>query len=71
VAERLARKNVADLEKLATALFVTQARAGVTEPAARAEEIHKLKPHISPEQARAAVVFVDRMVSEAKEFTAP
>lgn len=65
VAESLGDKGVADLERLATALYVTQrARAG-TSGDARAKEINRLKPHISVERAGAAVEEVDRIVDEA------
>jgi hypothetical protein len=71
VAERLARKNVAELERLATALFVSRMPDAPADPTARALKISQLKPHIQPEQARAAVLVVDRMSEEAKEATVP
>ena len=68
VADRLARKNVAELEKLATALYVTANEALNADE--RVEEIHRLKPHVSIEDARAALRIVDQMRAEAEEFHA-
>lgn len=66
VAEKLGNKGVADLERLATALFVTrraEADASVDE---RSKKLTDLKPHISAESARAAIEEVDRIVEEAR-----
>jgi uncharacterized protein YwgA len=54
VIERLcqwtAPKGVADLEKIATAVWVRK-NDGLTEPSAIAEKVHELKPHISVGEA--------------------
>jgi uncharacterized protein YwgA len=67
VAERLASKNVAELEKLATALYVTK-RASTEDLDRRAEQIHELKPHVRREEAREALRMVDQMITDAEEL---
>jgi hypothetical protein len=63
VAGRLGRKNVAQLERLATALYVTLASPqGSRED--RAREVHRLKHHVSPEEALAALRTVDEMIAD-------
>ena len=64
VATHLARKNVAELEKLATALYVTA--SGERDSDKRATEINRLKPHVSMEDAREALRFVDQMRANAE-----
>jgi hypothetical protein len=67
VAQRLGSKGVADLERVATALYVrkeTEA-GGVNE---RARRIAELKPHISMSDAQAAVREVDNMLAEAAQL---
>lgn len=69
VAERLAKKNVSELEKLATALFVTRNEmAGDAE--SRARKIHELKPHVRLEEARTAVQIADEIIAAARELAA-
>ncbi|MDE0532278.1 MAG: hypothetical protein OXI01_12640 [Albidovulum sp.] len=65
VADRLGRLTVLELEKLATALFVTldRERHDGTEEG-RAGELHRLKKHISELGALEAVRRLDRMVEE-------
>jgi len=64
VAQRLGRKRVADLERVATALYVRKelGDASVNE---RARKINLLKPHVSLPEAQAAVKEVDAMSNEA------
>lgn len=67
VAEKFGTKGVVKLERLSTALYVTleeQKRS----PEERALRIHELKPHVSTEEARAAVREVDEIIEEAKEL---
>jgi hypothetical protein len=64
VADRLDNKNVADLERLATALFVTREQASAAAEV-RARRINQLKPHVSLDDARAAVEAIDGIVREA------
>lgn len=65
VAEKLAPKRVVELERLATALFVTM--EGTVDEAQRAPRICELKPHIQPLQAQQAVQEVDEICREAAE----
>src|SRR5262249_7838745 len=66
VAEKLGSKEVADLERLATALFVTQREEANASVDARSKKLTDLKPHISVESARAAVEEVDRIAKDAQ-----
>jgi uncharacterized protein YwgA len=65
LAERLGPKDVNQLERVATALYVTldEPTASIAE---RAQEIIELKPHISEPRATAAVEEVDALVAEAE-----
>jgi uncharacterized protein YwgA len=65
VSEHLAEKNVAQLERLATALFVTLEDQDRSQEE-RAEEINNLKPHISLEAAEEAVREVEEIIEEAE-----
>jgi len=65
VAEQLATRNVSELERLATALFVTLDGAPRSAEE-RAEEIKDLKPHIDLESAEAAVGEVEEMMGAAR-----
>ena len=68
VAKQLGGKGVTELERLATALYVThraEAGASVDE---RSRQLTKLKPHVSSESARTAVEDVDRVMEEAQEY---
>ena len=60
VANRLASKGVVDLEKLGTALWVTENTEAET-PEARAREMIACKPHIDFADALAAVNELDEM----------
>lgn len=63
IAKRLSPKNVAELERLATALYVTD-EEGLQTQRSRAERVHELKPHVSVEEASDAVKIVDELRSE-------
>lgn len=63
VASHLGRKNVAELERLATALYVTE--EGVHGDA-RATRVHQLKPHLLPPDIKSALTEVDRMIDLSK-----
>lgn len=65
VAERLAKKNVTELEKLATALYVMKQHPGSQDQDQLAEAIHSLKPHVSLDDARTALQVVGRMAEDA------
>lgn len=68
VANELGSKNVAELERLATALYVTRRLLPDGDVVARAKKIVELKPHITLEQARTAVDEVDTLVDESKSL---
>src|ERR1035441_5879877 len=63
-AEKLSGKNVAALERLATALYVSL-EVGVS-PTSRAQRIHALKPHVSIQQAEVAVDEIDEILADAE-----
>ncbi len=65
VAERLGSKNVAELERLATALYVRKQMPEATH-AAQLQEIRKLKPHVTDKDAMAALQAVEAMQVELK-----
>jgi hypothetical protein len=64
VAEKLGNKGVFDLERLATALFVTRRWPADSSVQKRADKLTALKPHVSREDAIAAVNQVDQMIEE-------
>lgn len=67
VAEKLGNKGVADLERLATAFYVTEG-VGTDRPAdERAEELIRLKHHITPGDALSAIAEIDKILNEAGE----
>lgn len=59
VADWLGSKNVAELERIATALYVTTGEG--VKGSHRASRIMKLKPHIDESQSQAAVSELDSM----------
>jgi hypothetical protein len=65
VCRTLGGKGVADLERLATALFVSREEGASPDPEGRAERLHQLKPHISLTEALTAVREFDRIAAEA------
>lgn len=67
IADRLGDKGVAELERLATALWVTR-QMGPTSVQERAEAVNELKEHVSVGTAAEAVEEVDRLVAEAQEL---
>lgn len=68
IAKTFGTKGVAELEKLATALYVTRELGETADEAKRANRLHGLKPHVSPSDARAAVQEYDRIAAEAKSL---
>ncbi len=66
IAEKLGDKGVVDLERLATAYYVTMEKpdSSIEE---RATAIVELKPHILPESARQAVLDVDAFIAQVRE----
>ncbi len=65
VADKLGGKNVAELERLATALYVTREINTDNSIESRARCIHKLKPHVSLDEARDAISVVDTLIEES------
>jgi hypothetical protein len=59
VADWLGTKNVAELERIATALYVTQEE--MIEGPGRASRLMELKPHIDIAQSQAAIAELDAM----------
>jgi len=57
---------VVDLERLATAYYVTLDKPD-SDKEARVKEIVELKPHIPPDAARQAVHDVDAFISHVRE----
>lgn len=64
IAKALGDKAVAELERLATALYVTR-EEDLKDIDERASIIHKLKPHVSIEEADAASRDIDLILSRA------
>lgn len=68
VAKTFMGKGVADLERLSTALLVTQGMGGDTSVEDRAKRINELKAHVSLDEAASAVREVDRVIKKATAF---
>jgi len=72
VAGRISNRGVSELERLGTALYlyVTKEEMGPgSSPESveiRAGEMHRLKPHVSVEQAQLALSEVDKLISESQ-----
>jgi hypothetical protein len=67
VADNLGNQNVSELEKLATALFITLQDESRS-VGDRASEIHILKPHVDLHDAKLAVKMIDKVVTEARNL---
>jgi hypothetical protein len=65
VAQRFGGKNVAELERLTTAIYVTLDEQ--TPRNERAGKIHELKPHVSIPEAEAALTDADALIQAAEE----
>jgi uncharacterized protein YwgA len=65
VAKKVGSAGVSDLERLSTALYVTSKENTDGSIEARSRLIHKLKPHVSIEEAREAVKSIDQIIEEA------
>lgn len=68
IARRFGAKGVADLERLATALYVTQELGDDADVLARARRLHELKPHVSSDDAQVAMGELDSIVKEARDI---
>ena len=68
VAEKLGGKKVNELEKLATALYVTFENESGADVQSRAQRIHKLKRHVSTDEALEATKTIDRFIQDSKNI---
>lgn len=59
-------KKVNELEKLATALYITYNENTDADKESRAKDIHKIKPHIKEEEARESIENIDEIINKAK-----
>ena len=64
VAEKLGKKDVVDLERLGTALYVLKGAPERATLDRRTSELTRLKPHIGREEAGRAIEEVDQIVEE-------
>jgi hypothetical protein len=69
VCSQLAKQNVSELEKLATALYIRLEKPSKSE-SQRAKYLHSLKPHVSLDDSLDAVQTVDSIVKRAKAASA-
>ena len=67
----MAGKNVGELERVATAMYVTREADTKTGSQERAARIHELKPHVSIEQALEAVIEFDRIKRDVGAYETP
>jgi hypothetical protein len=66
IASKLGDRGVMDLERLATALWVTRRLGQEASVQNRAEAVSELKPHVSIERAAEAVEEVDGFIAEVQ-----
>lgn len=65
VAENLGELGVAELERIATALYVTR-QTGEVDSKTRADSLCRLKPHVSYDKALKAVEDLDQLLKDLK-----
>ncbi len=70
IAEKLGSKKVNELEKLATALYVTFENKSGGDVQSRARRIHALKPHVSLEEAIEETKTVDQFTEDSRRILA-
>ena len=68
VCDRFADKGVGELERLATALWVTRREETDGSIGQRAKKLNALKPHVSIDEAKVAIAKMDKVIAEAEEF---
>jgi hypothetical protein len=68
VARKFGGKGVAELERLATALFITQGTNGDASVDERAMRLTTLKPHIPLDSAARAIEEVDHIIGERPDL---
>lgn len=64
IAQKMSNKDVASLEKYATAIYVTEHYNEKEDE--KAAILSELKPHISLEEAREALYYIDKLVAQAQ-----
>lgn len=69
VADALGSKGVKELERLGTALFVSNEMPDLRDVGERARLVNKRKPHVSLDQAQKAVTMVDELRRQAKDHS--
>ncbi len=69
VAAQIGPRNVLDLERLATALWITRDSQNA-DPEARADQLIRIKPHVSRDSALAAVREIDELLANAEALAA-
>ncbi len=67
IAEKFGTKGVKELERLATAFYITRRSEAGESIDERAGWLTELKPHVPYDSARTAVEEVDRIIIEARE----
>jgi hypothetical protein len=70
LAKEIGKKKVAELEKIATALFITKQHGNISERA-RARALTDVKPHITRDEAVEAVRVVDKLAVDAEAAIGP
>jgi hypothetical protein len=68
IAQSLGSKGVTDLEKLATAFYVTRELGKEAPLGLRAERLNQLKPHISIDMASQAIEELDHLMIQASDY---
>jgi uncharacterized protein YwgA len=68
IARVFGSKGVAELERLATALYVRRELGATADIDQRANRIHELKPHVNRADALAALREYERIAAEAKSL---
>jgi hypothetical protein len=69
IAQAFGAKGVADLERLATALYVTRELGVTADLAERANRLHALKPHVGLADAVAAIREFDQIAAQAASLS--
>jgi hypothetical protein len=70
IAEQPGDSGVVELERLATAPWVTREKGCEASVQERAEALNDLKPHVSVEAAVESVEEIDRLISESHDALA-
>ena len=68
ITDKLAEKNVAELERLATALYVAEEIGYQEDKGKMAKSICELKPHVLINDARNAILELDEIIEESNKL---